>query len=290
MGIIYKILCKETNKTYIGKTIQQLKTRMKQHRESRSYCRALSEAIKNHGWDNFEVSVIWEGENHLLGEMEKKYISEHDTLEPNGYNIREGGGRSEKVSDLSRKLMVEKQREISRRRNGLLGGVFPNKSRKDGSITSWNFKVQVDNQKHTIGSLKTKEEAEEIQKVYNENPDTFQFPSPKRVGNGNGGIYFNKSRRKWQVMVKNIYLGRFDSKEKAETVLKEYLKDPENFEKPKVDVKYGHIYERGDKWILRYRGKHIGMYDTKESAEKMIEYLNIHVKTKEDMQKVLEDY
>ena len=244
MGIIYKILCKKTNKSYIGKTIQQLKTRMKQHKESRSYCRALSEAIMNHGWDNFEVSVVWEGENHLLGEMEKKCISEHVTLEPNGYNIREGGGRSEKVSDLSRKLMIEKQREISRRRNGLLGRVSPNKSRKDGSITSWYFKVTVNNTPCIIGSLKTKEEADEIQKMYNENPDTFQFPSPKRVGNGKGGVYKNKG--KWQVMVKNIYIGRFDSKERAETVLKEYLKDPENFKKPKGDVKYGgYIYNHG---------------------------------------------
>jgi len=295
MGIIYKILCKETNKSYIGKTIQQLKTRLKQHKEPRSYCRALSEAIKNHGWDNFEVSVIWEGENHLLGEMEKKYISEHDTLEPNGYNIREGGGRSEKVSDLSRKLMVEKQREISRRRNGLLGGVFPNKSRKDGSITSWYFKVTVNYKPYTIGSLKTKEEADEIQKLYNENPDTFQFPSPKRAGNGKGsGIYVNKNRGKWMVMVKNKFLGRFDSKEKAEAILKEYSKDPENFVKPKGDVSprnyTGNLYNHGDKWALRYRGKHIGMYDTKESAEKMIEYLNVRVKAKEEMQKVLDDY
>lgn len=290
MGIIYKILCKETNKSYIGKTIQQLKTRLKQHKEPRSYCRALSEAIKNHGWDNFEVSVVWEGENQMLGEMEKKYISEHDTLEPNGYNIREGGGRSEKVSDLSRKLMIEKQREISRRRNGLLGGVFPNKSRKDGSITSWYFKVTVNNTSYVVGSLKTRGEAEEIQKLYNENPDTFQFQSPKRAGNGKGGIYFDKSRGKWQVMVKNKFLGRFDSKEKAEAVLKEYSKDPENFEKPKADVKYGHIYNCRDRWALRYRGKHIGMYDTKKSAEKMIEYLNVRVKTKKDTQKVLDDY
>ena len=75
--------------------------------------------------------------------------------------------------------------------------------------------------------MKTREEAEEIQKLYDENPDTFQFPSPKRSGNGKGGIYFDKSRGKWKVMVKNKFLGRFDSKEKAETVLKEFKRSGE---------------------------------------------------------------
>lgn len=212
--------------------------------------------------------------------LDKKYMGTYETKEEaqRVLNNAKSGGITKRVIKKSN------------------GRVISNISKKDDKITSWSFKVYVNKQIRTmtIGSLKTKEEAEEIQKLYNENPDTFQFPSPKKVGNGKGGIYFDKSRGKWQVMVKNRFLGRFESKEKAETVLKEYLKDPENFVKPKGDVSpriyTGNLYNHGDKWALRYRGKHIGMYDTKESTEKVIKYLNIHVKTKEDIQKVLDVY
>jgi len=219
-GIIYKIDCEISGKSYIGKTIQPLKRRIQQHRESRSYCRALSQAIKDHGWENFKFSAIWEGNASLLGEMELKLINEHGTMEPGGYNLREGGGRSEKVSDTSRKLMIEKQREISKRRGGLLGKLFQNK-------LSWSLRLTRDGMKHTIGQFNTKEEAIEIQKKITENPDEFELPEPKRVGNGKGsGIYYHKNRDKWQVLPrvngKNVYLGRYKTEEEAREVLAKF--------------------------------------------------------------------
>jgi group I intron endonuclease len=133
MGIIYKITCEVTGKSYIGKTIQPLKKRICQHRiYNKNACRALSNAIQCYNWENFNVSVLWEGDSNILGEMERKFISDYGTLEPYGYNIREGGGRSERVSDVSRNIMIEKQREISKRRNGLLGRIVGNISKKMG--------------------------------------------------------------------------------------------------------------------------------------------------------------
>jgi len=81
-GIIYKIVCEVSWKSYIGKTIQPLKKRIQQHQDCNSYCRALSQAIKDHGWENFKFSTIWEGNASLLGEMERKLIDEHGTMEP----------------------------------------------------------------------------------------------------------------------------------------------------------------------------------------------------------------
>jgi len=191
-GIIYKIECEVSGKSYIGKTIQPLKKRIQQHQDCNSYCRALSQAIKDHGWENFKFSTIWEGNVSLLGEMERKLIDEHGTMEPGGYNLREGGGRSERVSEISRQLMIEKQREISKRRGGLLGKLVPN---GHGKITSWSVNIPRNGARYRVGPFKTKEEC---QKKFTEDPDGFEIPPSKRVGNGKGVcIYYRKERNKW---------------------------------------------------------------------------------------------
>src|SRR6056300_710778 len=274
-GIIYKILG-PSGKSYIGKTIQSLKTRIRQHRDSRSYCRTLSQAIQEHGWENFKVSTIWEGNASKLGEMERKLISEHQTMEPDGYNIREGGGRSERVSDTSRKLMIEKQREISKRRGGLLGKLIPN---GHGKITSWSVNVSKNNRRHTIGPFKTKEEATEIQKKFTENPDEFELPEPKRLGNGKGnGIYYRKDRNKWQVLPridgKNVSLGTYKTEEEANEVLERYRKDPEKFIKPCDRDDKGVTFKKNENvWQASFydgkKNQFLGRYQTKEEAINM---------------------
>lgn len=265
--------------SYIGKTIQQLNIRIKQHNDKNSYCRCLSQAIKEYGWeDNFQVETLWEGDNEILGEMEKKFITEYNTIEPNGYNIREGGGRSEKVSDVSRQLMIEKQREISMRRNGLLGRIIENKSKVDGRITSYRLIACVNGTPKRIGNFKTYEEALKIQKKFTDNPDTYKIPPPKRTANGkSSNVYFDKSRNKWSINIyingKSKYLGRYETEEKAKDVLERYRKDPENFTTPKPKPKYeiGITFKKScQKWQASYyngeRNIFLGLYTTKQEA------------------------
>ena len=273
MGVIYKITCIPTNLSYIGKTIKDVKIRLKQHKEKSSYCRLLSKEIEKHGWENFKHEILWEGDNSQLGEMERKLISEHNTLEPNGLNIREGGGRSEKVSDSSRKLMIDKQREISMRRGGLLGYIKQNKY-------SFTFRFMVNYVAHHM-NFKTLEEAKKAQKKYTEDPDNFTLPEPKRVGNGKAnGLYFDKSRNKWYVQPPgNVYLGRYETKEEAEKVLEEYKKDPDNFTKPEVNSKPKfYVYEhrkttkQGHNYIVYKvrtysKNKDLAYFIDKKSAE-----------------------
>jgi len=286
MGIIYKIYCKNTQMSYIGKTIQNLNTRIKQHRDKSSYCRCLSTAISENGWENFEVSTLWEGDNSSLGDMERHYINELNTMEPNGYNIREGGGRSEKVSDISRQLMVDKQREISMRRNGLLGRIRPIYSKVDkDKITSYSLKVSVNGKTQTIGSYKTCEEALEVQKKYTEDPDNYEIPPPKRVGNGkSSNVYFcsDKQKKRWQVQFwvngKNVSLGRYETQEEALEVANKYSEDTENFIKPnqidkfKKDRKDVGVTFRTNENVWQsafWNGKKnifLGRYNTKEEA------------------------
>ena len=268
-GIIYKIDCEVSGKSYIGKTIQPLKKRIRQHQDCNSYCRALSQAIKDHGWENFKFSTICEGNASLLGEMERKLINEHGTMEPGGYNLREGGGRSERVSDTSRQLMIEKQREISKRRGGLLGKLFQNK-------LSWSFRLPRDGMTHTIGPFNTKEEAIECQKKFTEDPDGFEIPPPKRVGNGMAdGIYYRKDRDKWQVKPyvngKPVSLGVYKTEEEAKDALERYKKNPDTFVKPCDRDDKGVTFKKNENvWQAVYydgkTNKFIGRYQTKQEA------------------------
>jgi hypothetical protein len=162
--------------------------------------------------------------------MERKFISDYGTLEPYGYNIREGGGRSERVSDVSRNIMIEKQREISKRRNGLLGRIVGNISKKDGSITSWSVHGHRNGDPYKIGGpYKTREEAIEVQEKFTDNPNSFEIPKSKRVGNRkSSNCYYDHHRKKWLVSFyvknKNVYLGRYDTEREALNVADEFRK------------------------------------------------------------------
>ena len=67
--------------------------------------------------------------------------------------------------------------------------------------------------------------------------------------------------------------GGFQSKEEAIEVLKEYTKDPENFtivdNRNKNEL--GCISRRRDRWILYYKCKYMGSYDTQENAQEALE-------------------
>ena len=70
--IIYKATNLINNKTYIGQTVLDLKTRRRQHENSYKYknCYAFSKAIKKYGKENFKQEIIdtaTEAELHYTG-------------------------------------------------------------------------------------------------------------------------------------------------------------------------------------------------------------------------------
>ena len=232
-GIIYIIECLNTKKLYIGKTIQGLKKRFNQHCNSESKCRSLSAAIKEHGRANFTISVLWEGNIKELDVMEKQLIAKYNTIEPNGYNIMSGGNGGDEMSNECIKRMQNKQREISKRRNGLLGSIIKNQK-------SWCFKACMNKKRFSI-RFNTEKEAIEAQKSFTTAPDEFEIPKPRRVGNGKGcGDYINydKSRNKWMVstMVDNRLknLGRYNTEKEAKDILEKFKRTGERPEKLKT--------------------------------------------------------
>jgi len=100
MGCIYIATCKANGKSYIGQTRTRLKTRQKEHlrtamRKKSSYVSVFQQAIAKYGTQAFEWAVMCEvdpAEYHTLDELEVLAIEINQTLLPNGYNMKTGGG------------------------------------------------------------------------------------------------------------------------------------------------------------------------------------------------------
>ncbi len=94
MGCIYKILNNINKKIYIGLTTNTAEYRFKKHKSMiySNGCSALYEAFKKYGVENFTIETICFSSNKKeLMSLEKHYISELNTVSPNGYNLTSGG-------------------------------------------------------------------------------------------------------------------------------------------------------------------------------------------------------
>ena len=77
-------------KSYIGQT-NNLNRRNAIHK-STTGCRAFSSAIKKYGWDAFTHEILAEGLTlEEANRLEQELIESHNTLSPNGYNLKTGG-------------------------------------------------------------------------------------------------------------------------------------------------------------------------------------------------------
>jgi len=106
MGYIYK-LTSPNGKSYIGQTIRPIEKRLEEHRTGESKrCRALYNAIKEYGWENFEKE--WnEVPDDDLNFYEEMLVALLGTLSPYGYNLKEGGGNTGKPCEETRQKQSE---------------------------------------------------------------------------------------------------------------------------------------------------------------------------------------
>ena len=106
MGYIYKVTNLINSKIYIGKTIQKdINTRWKNHRNKYSGVKLLDEDYKQYEIDNFKFDIICICFDSSSSRYEKEYIIKYNTLHPNGYNSRLGGGGPDKTSEETKKKM-----------------------------------------------------------------------------------------------------------------------------------------------------------------------------------------
>lgn len=121
MGLIYIIRCIFTVKVYIGLTTMSLAARWNKHRSAaRKYkeyvdnpegkkepngCTKLYKSMAKHGIDSFQISIVEEVNDDILGNTEVMYIAAFDSVQ-NGYNLREGGGNGRHSQETIEKIRI----------------------------------------------------------------------------------------------------------------------------------------------------------------------------------------
>lgn len=110
------LLTSPSGKQYVGKSWAKsgIKGRLNSHKSLAKGCRALYNAIKKYGWDNFKKEIIHEISFETHGENWKKIISDtedheirsRNTLIPGGYNLVVGFNTANiAISDETRERM-----------------------------------------------------------------------------------------------------------------------------------------------------------------------------------------
>ena len=88
---IYMLKNKIGGLEYIGQATN-LKRRINRYKNNSDDNRYISNSIRYYGWDNFEVIILHENVPLKdLNWLEKQCIWTFNTLEPNGYNLKDGG-------------------------------------------------------------------------------------------------------------------------------------------------------------------------------------------------------
>ena len=253
-GIIYKITS-PSGKVYVGQTVRSFEKRIQEHKSKHSGCTLLRNAIQKYG-DEMKYEIIEENvPQEQLDEREVFWISHFISLAPNGYNCNTGGQFNvvtqeikDKVRDGLNKSKID--------RDGYLGGIS-----KIGNFFYPRIRQNYNEIRLSSGGFRTENEAIEVLKEYTKDPENFTLIDNRRMRR-NGSI--TKQYNGWRVSHKQIYIGTYETEDKAEEILKEYLKDPKNF--PLVKKPIGNVTKIGNKWELRYKHKYLGTYETENEA------------------------
>ena len=271
MGFIYKITS-PSKKLYVGQTRRKVpEKRWKEHcQESLSgKTYALSNAIRKYGAENMTFEAIEECRDDMLNEREHFWIEQLNSLRPNGYNLRSGGGVNE-LCEESRAKMSATKRQKSIDEKGYTGHV-----RKD-DVNCSRFRAIGIGDVH-LGIFSSLEEAETALREYTRDPENF-VPVLINRKPGTGGV--SKKNNKWLALIQQsketIRIGLYETKKEAEDALEEYLRAPEDFTLPESRQcrKYGTGSVRATqsgRWEATYKTKYIGTFDTQEEAEDAIE-------------------
>lgn len=112
---IYKATNRITGKSYIGYS-SNWKSRKRLHKHhanlgDKNYL--FYNSIRKHGFDSFNWEIIYQSKDklHTLEKMENYFIEQFNTLSPNGYNMKTGGGGGN--------LSEESRNKISKSRKGI---------------------------------------------------------------------------------------------------------------------------------------------------------------------------
>ena len=195
---------KINGKIYIGLTTRSIEKRLEEHRTGRSIaCRAIYNAIKFHGWENFETDW-YECPDEDLNFDEELLVREMETLAPRGYNLREGGGGNGKMSEETK----QKCSEAKRGENNYWYGKTHGYNTKQKMSKSQCGRTHTDESKQKMSELR-------LGKPHGE--ETKQKMSEAQQGEKN-----HNSKRVYQYALDGTFINSFSSSGEAGRRLKKY--------------------------------------------------------------------
>ena len=109
---IYAFRNKVNGKVYVGQSKDVRKRRKEHEGKTSSNSRRFHNALKFHGVDAFEFSVIEYCDFDALDERETYWIAHLDSVHPNGYNLKSGGGALHEHHPETKAIMSSNQKEL----------------------------------------------------------------------------------------------------------------------------------------------------------------------------------
>jgi len=213
---VYYIRNKINGKTYIGQG-QDVKKRMFLYHAN---SKALLNAFKSYGEENFEREVIEYCSIEELDALETYYIKEWNTLVPNGYNISQGGNapmRGRYHSKKSKKKISDNSPDHNGENNPMFG--------KTGDKNPFFGRTHTDDSKRKMSESHTGQLVGEKNGMYGKD---MSGKNNARFGNKSDdasskyyGVYlfrngkYNYWRAKICIKGKNIHIGQYGSEIEA---------------------------------------------------------------------------
>lgn len=156
-GIIYRLTAPSGHK-YIGQTSLTAAARWKQHENDAvegkdGHCKALVNAIRSYGFENFVKEIIVECDMAEIDFFEREFIRKENTMVPNGYNIKPGGRGKVEISGEEDQAFYA---EATRKHNNynLPPGIAEiNLPKRNNGKGEFGFKVIVGEKSHTFISM-----------------------------------------------------------------------------------------------------------------------------------------
>lgn len=231
IGIIYKITNLINNKVYIGQTTRTTAKRFKEHKLSKNS--VLSRSFKKYGVHNFLFEEICSVlDIHNLNYFEGLFISEYNSIVPNGYNvlnysnstpvmseltkqklskiktgIKKPAGHGQKVKDYYKKNPHPKSKHIlcfDKTGNLIKTYIGLNSVKSDGFCPQHVWRCCVFKKISCRDHFWFYKDTFDI-KVLNKYIDQIKY----------SGIYFHTDVNKWVLAIKHKHIGCFESKELA---------------------------------------------------------------------------
>lgn len=129
--IIYKVVNKINGKIYIGQTIRDLDSRIREHKYAafkRSHNLPFHNAVSSYGFENFDFYFVDRAINiEDLNKKEEFYINKFNSLVPNGYNAEVGGRNKSSSKETREKQSKSRKRLLANKTN------HPNWGKSSGS-------------------------------------------------------------------------------------------------------------------------------------------------------------